>query len=162
MTDNKKSIFKGVPVIIIIVILGIVALIVFLKIETTEPSLSVEQQRASDSTASMAVPDTSVPDLETLSSEVFTVEQETDEPVASDSTSVSADRRPAHMAGYEDGYIAGQEDAAMRQYKATYDETNAFMGEESKVYNEHYRRGYEEGFRHKKTPVSASSVEDQE
>lgn len=149
MMSNNSSVKRfGWPHLLgLIVLIAFAVAIALLRQRTVEPPMHSRDTTQRNGSVSIVTPDTTAADIELLSPTLL-VESDTMgyELGAVDDPNISPDRRPADKAGYEDGFLAGSEDALTRQYKASYDETNSFIGEANVLYNANYRKGYEAGY----------------
>lgn len=147
--SNTFKSFGWTHIIALIVLIAVSVGIALLRQKTVAAT-----PQSSDSThtplppTAIAKPDTTTTDMDII------VQEEV--PLSLDTTShllgvvpdaeVNPDQRPADQAGYEDGFVAGSEDAAVQQYRASYDETNSFVGADNETYNRHYHEGYEAAY----------------
>lgn len=93
---------------------------------------------AADSVSNVAVPNVS------LDSTVIPLTPDTVPPAPADS--IGKDTRPAHEAGLQDGFLAGEDDAHNERPHASYDDTNTFSSAaEQQAYKHGYAEGYAEG-----------------
>lgn len=154
---NAPKRFGWPHLLALVVLVAFAVGIALLRQKTTHlPTVSGDSIQVSPP-VTIATPDTTTADIDTIVQ---------DASVASDTMAyelapvhdveVSPDRRPADKAGYEDGTIAGRQDATTQQYKATYDETNSFIGPDNDIYVHHYRQAYEAAY-HQATASNAQN-----